>query len=331
MGLHRTKLLWFLAGLVFSPVAGGRSAMGPRTGRQFMPFGTPPQSNVVEFDLKYDFSIPGQTQAMSCVVLIPRSIPGRQKILSRKYWPKPSRIFHKNGNHYAEFTFRKPQRHERVKIRIKAELFRYDLTTARAGDLEEPLGDSQAEDFLTSERYIECDDDEIRQIAKDIDGDSELDVVKGIYDHVIDYMDYVIRGEDDKGALVALELGKGDCTEYSDLFVAICRAKNIPARVVTGYTVTADVTKSKHNWAEVYMQDCGWVPIDPTAGDMAGARFRNMAFGRIRPAYIYFSHVRNDHVLDNHNFGAYKYWGDKVRITDSIEFRFPDQSTANSR
>ncbi|HEC02609.1 MAG TPA: transglutaminase domain-containing protein, partial [Phycisphaerales bacterium] len=155
--------------------------------------------------------------------------------------------------------------------------------------------------------------------------------VKAIYERVVDHMEYVVRGEDDKGALTALELGKGDCTEYSDLFVAICRAKGIPARVVTGYTVTTDVSRAKHNWAEVYMQDRGWVPIDLTAGDVGNAAFRNRVFGRMRPGYIYLSHVRNDYVLDNHNFGAFKYWGDRVRITDSIEFRFPHQSTIESR
>ena len=311
--------------------ANGRSAMGQRNGRQFMPFMTPPQSNLVEFDLDYDFSVPGETQVVSLVVLIPRTIPGRQKILSRTYWPKPARVFHENGNHYAEFVLRKPEHHEKVRIRIKAELFRYDLLTARAGEVEESPGDDQLDRFLAHERYLECGDDEIRQIAAGIEGETEYDVVKAIYDYVTNHMEYVVRGKDDKGALVALELGRGDCTEYSDLFVALCRAKNVPARVVTGYTVQMDVATSKHNWAEVYMQNCGWVPIDPTAGDMASAMFRNRAFGRMRPAYIYLSHVRNDRVLRNHNFGTFKYWGDKVTLTDSIEFRFPDQSTANSR
>ncbi len=299
--------------------------------RRSVPFRAPAQSNVVEFDLKYDFSVPGETRSMSFVVLLPRTIPGRQKILSREYSLKPRRILRLNGNHYAEFVVKEPQRHEKIKIRIKAELFRYDLFTAKAGSETAPVEEGQLDDFLAHERYIEAGDDEIRQIAKGIEGETELDAVKGIYDHVIGHMEYVIRGESDKGALMALEVGKGDCTEYSDLFVAICRAKGIPARVVTGYTVRSDVSTSKHNWAEVYIKGRGWVPIDPTAGDMGRAAFRNRAFGRMRPIYIYLTHIRNDHILRNHNFGAFSYWGDKVRLTDSIEFRFPDQSTAESR
>ncbi len=268
---------------------------------------------------------------MRFVVVLPTSIAGRQKILSRSYSPRPSRFFNENGNRYAEFVFREPQRHEKVKIRVKAELYRYDLLTAKAETDEQLVGGDRLDAFLRQERYIESDQDEIREIAKGIEGDTEADVVKQIYDYVLDHMEYVVSGKSDKGAKVALERGKGDCTEYSDLFVAICRAKDIPARVVTGYTVKADTATSKHNWAEVYLQGRGWVPFDPTAGDMKSPIFRNMTFGRMRPIYIYLSHIRNDYVLGNRNFGSFKYWGGKVTLTDSIEFKFPAQSTRESR
>ncbi|MHC4570200.1 MAG: transglutaminase-like domain-containing protein [Planctomycetota bacterium] len=319
MKFRTLSVLLLLASGIFAVDSDGRSAAGRRGGRQSMPFRTPAKSNVVEFDLKYDFSVPGETRMISLVVLIPKTIPGRQKIISRGYSHKPSRIFHENGNHYAEFMIREPQRHEEVKIRVKAELFPYDWLNVRTGAAEDPNGNGRPGDFLAHERYLECGDEAIRQIAEGIKGENELDVVKGIYDGVLDHMDYVINGKDDKGALKALELGKGDCTEYSDLFVALCRAKNIPARVVTGYTVRTDVATSKHNWTEVYMKDRGWVPIDPTTGDAAGnGMFRYKA-------------IRNDRVLRNHNFGAFRYWGDEVKLTDSVEFKLPSQSTVESR
>ncbi len=51
----------------------------------------------------------------------------------------------------------------------------------------------------------------------------------------------------------------------------------------------------------------------------------------MRPVYIYFSHIRNDPVLKNHSFGTFRYWGDKVKLKDSIEFKSSDHSTAHSR
>ena len=331
MDLRKLYLLSLIVTATFLTAANARPVSRQRPKHHPGPRWTPPASNHVEFDLDYKFSVPRETRSMRFVVVLPTTMPGRQKILSRSYSPRPSRIFNENGNRYAEFVFKKPERHEKVKIRVKAELYRYDLLTAKAETDEQLVGGDRLDAFLRQERYIESDQDEIREIAKGIEGDTEADVVKQIYDYVLDHMEYVVSGKSDKGAKVALERGKGDCTEYSDLFVAICRAKDIPARVVTGYTVKADTATSKHNWAEVYLQGRGWVPFDPTAGDMKSPIFRNMTFGRMRPIYIYLSHIRNDYVLGNRNFGSFKYWGGKVTLTDSIEFKFPAQSTRESR
>jgi transglutaminase-like putative cysteine protease len=148
-----------------------------------------------------------------------------------------------------------------------------------------------------------------------------VDLVSNIYDYVIDHMEYADPSRWNRGAVEALERGKGDCTEYADLFVAVCRAKEIPARVVTGYTVRFDSESPKHNWAEVYLQSYGWVPFDPSTGDIKNAIIRARAFSRMRPVYIYLSHIRNDKVLRYHSFGAYTYRGDRPRLKESVDFK----------
>jgi len=290
---------------------------------QFKTQTTSIQSNLVEFDLSYNFSVPGETHKISFTVVLPQTIPERQNILSIKYSPKPSRIFKENANRYAEFVFLNPDRKANIEINIKAELFRYDLLTAKKKRQIEYPEDLQLDDFLKSEKHIEKDNNLIQELAEDIEGETEIDIVKNIYDFVIDNLEYVILGKKDQGALRTLELGKGDCTEYSDLFVAICRAKSIPARVSSGYTIGADPASSKHNWAEVYLQEYGWVPFDPAKGDIENAAFRNIAFSRMRPIYIYLSHTRNDEILGNYNFGAYNFWGDRPKFENSIHFKQP--------
>src|SRR5262249_46641734 len=68
-----------------------------------------------------------------------------------------------------------------------------------------------------------------------------------------------------KGALGALALKYGTCREYTDLFVALCRAKGIPARVCEGLVITPtpEPKVPNHGWAEVHIKDYGWVPFDP--------------------------------------------------------------------
>ncbi|UCC99992.1 MAG: transglutaminase domain-containing protein [Phycisphaerales bacterium] len=315
MTFRGLALVFLLGGLVSAAAAGGRFV--PQAGKD-RPRGL---SRTVEFDLSYDFSVPGQTRRVEFRVVVPQTIENRQNILSVSYSPKPSRILDENGNRYAEFVFVKPDRHVNVTMTVKAELFEYDLLTARLSRGAADPASEPFDDFLRHEKYIEKDHQLIQEIAEDIEGETDIDIVKSIYDHVLDNMEYSGLGRKDWGAVKAVQLGKGDCTEYSDLFVALCRARGIPARVASGYTVGFVSTSSRHNWAEVYLDQYGWVPFDPTAGDVENVMIRGMAFSRMRPAYIYVSHVRNDPVLRNYNFGAYRYWGDRITFKDSIEFR----------
>jgi transglutaminase-like putative cysteine protease len=67
---------------------------------------------------------------------------------------------------------------------------------------------------------------------------------------------------------------KGFCEHYAGSFVVLMRAAGIPARVVTGYqggeynelgNFYVLRQYDAHAWAEVWLQDQGWVRIDPTA------------------------------------------------------------------
>ena len=139
-------------------------------------------------------------------------------------------------------------------------------------------------------------------------------------------MEYLIQGKRDRGAVSALKIKKGDCSEYSDLFVALCRAKDIPARVVTGVSVQSDTKTAKHNWAEVYLKNYGWVPFDPSKGDVRFTALKERLFKTLEPTYIYFSHIRNDDILDGFHYCKFTYFGDPIIVTDSVKFEYPEHS-----
>ncbi len=67
---------------------------------------------------------------------------------------------------------------------------------------------------------------------------------------------------------------RGFCSHYASSFVVIMRAAGIPARMVGGYlggewnTIGNYVVvrqSDAHAWGEVWLQDKGWVRVDPTA------------------------------------------------------------------
>ena len=89
--------------------------------------------------------------------------------------------------------------------------------------------------FLVPSPQIESNHEAIRAAAGEF-SDKKLkawDRVKAIYDWVQKKIEY----EDNQGkavlsAVEALNAGKGDCDEMSALFIAVCRASGVPARMV---------------------------------------------------------------------------------------------------
>jgi transglutaminase-like putative cysteine protease len=67
---------------------------------------------------------------------------------------------------------------------------------------------------------------------------------------------------------------RGFCEHYAGAFVVLMRALDIPARVVTGYQggeinpvdgYMVVRQRDAHAWVEVWLEDEGWVQVDPTA------------------------------------------------------------------
>lgn len=85
---------------------------------------------------------------------------------------------------------------------------------------------------LAQSPFIESRNGKIRKLARELtaEHDHVWDQVESIYDWVrknIKYKDGKL-----KGALAALRDRTGDCEELTSLFIALCRAKRIPARTV---------------------------------------------------------------------------------------------------
>jgi transglutaminase-like putative cysteine protease len=62
-------------------------------------------------------------------------------------------------------------------------------------------------------------------------------------------------------AAKVLESRRGDCNEFTTLYVALARAAGLPARTVAGL-IYLNGRFYYHAWPEVYL--AGWVAVDPT-------------------------------------------------------------------
>lgn len=125
--------------------------------------------------------------------------------------------------------------------------------------------------FTKSQTYWPVSDPLIQKISQNIT------TPKQAYDYVINtlFYDYDnLSSATRQGALLALQNPtRAVCTEFTDLFVTLARAKGIPAREIEGYAYTNN-TKLKpinvdtdilHAWPQYYdFAAKSWKSIDPT-------------------------------------------------------------------
>jgi hypothetical protein len=124
----------------------------------------------------------------------------------------------------------------------------------------------QVRPYTSGSPYIETKHQKIRSLAKDVlaeieESKNDWERVEAIYDYVLEHVEYV-EGPD-KGALDALHDAQADCQGRSMLFIALCRANKIPARMVW---------VDGHAYPEFYLEDSDgsgyWFPCE-SAGSRA--------------------------------------------------------------
>ena len=98
-----------------------------------------------------------------------------------------------------------------------------------------------------------------------------------------------------RGAEATWQARRGDCGEMACFFCAMARSVGLPARPIFGGWHAPGVNRA-HAWAEVWLQDAGWIPVDVSLAQAAKqARIRGNVppwqrfFGNAAGLYIAFS------------------------------------------
>ncbi len=181
-----------------------------------------------------------------------------------------------------------------------------------ANQLQEPTEPGDLQVYLEPSPQIESDHYLVQAAVRKITGDAseEKEKLKKIYAFVLEHMNYESESPyRNKGALSALQHGKGVCLDYASLFVALSRSAGIPARVVNGYADpegSGDIfqldpgkefplTGLRHSWAEYYCTERGWLPVDPTMDIYNG------------PDYF--------HVFDSEGYIAQNYMDQSIKVS----------------
>lgn len=127
------------------------------------------------------------------------------------------------------------------------------LTVPSSRDL-----DREQRKYLLPSPFVESRDAKISAVADSLakPNATPWDQVEAYYDFVHENVTY--ENGPMKGAVAALEEGRGDCEEMTTLFIALCRAGSIPARTVwvPGHCYPEFLTKTNegsNRWVAVEM------------------------------------------------------------------------------
>ncbi len=179
--------------------------------------------------------------------------------------------------------------------------------------------------YTDPENYLESNAALIVTLCKKITGGMKTPLKKAlaIYNYIGDQFRFTGNDSDDHGALFALSKMGGDCTEFTDLYVALCRAAGIPTRWIEGVTANPDPVTPKHDWAESYFPGMGWVTVDPTWGRTLANRSRYFAFWP--RTHIVVTRGRNLLMLNNHHYSTwpYRYWGNAPKVVGVAKWTIP--------
>ncbi len=204
---------------------------------------------------------------------VPVNIEDYQKVENIKYSVEPEKkTTDVIGNEFIHYTIEQIDPYSNVNFTINMTLEMlsadYNIQKNEISNYEEDV-----EKFLLESSYINFREEEIQQVAKQISLNSSniVDIAWNSYIWVIDNIAYQqVPGEND--ALTTLKNREGGSAEFGNLYVALLRANNIPARRISGWGKNFIVdeeyhlAKFSHGWAEFYLPEYGWIPVDPTWG-----------------------------------------------------------------
>jgi len=154
-----------------------------------------------------------------------------------------------------------------VRVLAWVRLKRLTVPLVRSAAKVEPLPEVLSKAYLKDAPPLQLE--KVEPIATEAVGTRtrDIDRARALYNHMAEHCRYDIDEQFDTAAAV-LDGKPASCSELAYTYVALCRAVDIPARIVSAFVNREGTSPSVdwrcHRWAEFYADGIGWVPVDPT-------------------------------------------------------------------
>jgi transglutaminase-like putative cysteine protease len=182
-----------------------------------------------------------------------------------------------------------------LRIVTEFKVLRRSVTAMADASKARPMTDDYRRAFAAELRLDEKNMEvtpEIRKVAEGLVGTetNPVRVARRFFQYVIDKSDHYSKfGMKPKGLCLGSAkecmAGTGDCcTDQHALFIALCRSRDIPCRLLFGSRLKPENEGKDHDpgyrcWPNFYAPGLGWVPLDVSSGDTAPAERAGDWFG----------------------------------------------------
>lgn len=234
-------------------------------------------ADTLDLKLTYEFRNygPGDVPALDVYIALPRDMDNQALISPVRFSPSPAdTVLDRWQQPVAHFRYDNLPRAERLRITMnasavlrKARTPIYPHLTGTLAEIPKEVRDA----YLVDEDKYRIHDPVIQKAVKEAVGDEKNPywMMRRIHKYVREHLTYELSGGWNVAPQV-LTRGNGSCSEYTFVFIAMCRAAGIPARYVGSVVVRADdasFDNTFHRWSQVYLPYYGWVHVDPQGGD----------------------------------------------------------------
>jgi len=237
---------------------------------------------------------PGLMNSLDIYIAIPRNYKNQDLLGEIQYNPSPTDFLTDQwGQEVAHWNFANSEAGVLHSVAMTANVKLYDtwfhIFPEKVGSLKDIPKDIKKQ-YLVNDEKFDLENPIIQKILADEVGDETNPywIMRKIYRAIIDRVEYELVGGWNTAPTV-IERGTGSCSEYTFAFIALCRAAGLPARYTGSVAIRGDDASLDdvfHRWAEVYLPNYGWIPVDPSRGDEFSPEGQAEAIGHWGNRYI---------------------------------------------